>query len=125
MPWHEKVEGLSDKAFRLLVESWCWCSVNKTDGRIKAKSWVKRGPISARRELIAAELADDDLAGGVIMHDYDKHQKTSEEIAEYQEQRAEEGALGAHTRWHAKRGKYDPTCKWCLGNRIGEPMAFS
>jgi hypothetical protein len=123
MPWHPKVEGLSDKAFRLLVESWCWCSLQKTDGRIKATSWAKRGSAAARRELIAAGLAVDDGEGGVIMHDYDQHQKTSEEIAEYQEQRAEEGAFGGHQRWHVNRGKRDSDCKFCIASPMGHPMA--
>lgn len=114
MPWHPKIEGLSDKAFRLLIECWCWCSLNKTDGHIKAKSWVKRGPAPARRELAAAGLVDDDLAGGVIVHDYDKHQRTAEEILSHQGDRSEDGAMGSHIRWHVKRGIRDPDCKRCI-----------
>lgn len=122
MPWHPKIEGLSDKAFRLLIESWCWCSLNKTDGHIKSTSWAKRGTAATRRELMAAGLAEDDLTGGVIMHDYDLHQKTSDEIAEYQAERAEEGQLGAHQRWHVNRGKRDPDCKFCIAQAMGRPM---
>lgn len=116
MPSHPKVEGLSDKAFRLLVETWCWCSYHKTDGRVKAVSWSKRGTATARRELVDAGLAEDDGYGGVYMHDYDEHQRLAAEIALASEARSEDGKFGAHVKNHVKKKYSDPDCKWCVAN---------
>lgn len=113
MPEHPKVEPLSDKAFRLLVETWCWSSRTRTDGYLPAASWAKRGTPAARRELIAVGLAEVDDAGGVQMHDYDEHQRTSAEIAESAGQRAAEGRLGAHIRHHVNSGKRSHDCEHC------------
>lgn len=123
MPEHPKVEPLSDKAFRLLVETWCWSKRARTDGHVPAKVWVRRGTPKVRRELIEAGLLEDDLTGGVIVHDYDDWQMTSGEIREAQDRKREEGARGAHNRWHRDRGVRDPDCEHCramptaIGNR--------
>lgn len=93
MPDHPKVEGLSDSAFRLMVELWCWCSRNQTDGRIVATSWAKRGSRRAREELIAAGLIEP-VVDGVIVHDYTEHQRTSDEIAALREKRRQAGSKG-------------------------------
>lgn len=114
MPEHPKIEGLSDKAFRLLVEAWCWCGRNpQTNGRITAASWAKRGTPKARAELIAAGLYDDDLAGGVIAHDWDDWQRTWDEIQQFKDDKKDAGAFGAHKRWHVKRKILDPACEFC------------
>lgn len=116
MPWHPKVEGLSDKAFRLLVTTWCWSSLNKTDGHVMGSSWKQRGTPSARRELVDVGLAEHDDAGGVFMHDYGEHQRVSSEIAEASQTRAAEGRLGAHVRHHVQAGKTKPGCEHCFPN---------
>lgn len=113
MPEHPKVEPLSDKAFRLLVETWCWSKRAKTDGHVHAAVWKKRGTPKARAELLAAGLVDDDLTGGVIVHDYDDWQMTSDEIDEMQQQQSEHAALAAHERWHVKRGTTSDDCRYC------------
>lgn len=113
MPDHPKIEGLSDKAFRLLISTWCWCSRNRTDGHVVVASWTKRGTPAARRELIAAGLVEDDLAGGVIVHDWDDWQRTAEQIEEFKQRKRDAGAHGAHERWHVKRGLRDPSCEYC------------
>lgn len=33
-PEHEKTGALSDRAFRNLIELWCYCSRNLTDGKV-------------------------------------------------------------------------------------------
>lgn len=93
MPEHPKIEPLSDAAFRLLMETWCWCHRNKTDGRIPTASWTKRGTSRARAELLAAELAEH-VAGEVVMHDYLEHQESADEIAEKSERRRAAGRKG-------------------------------
>jgi hypothetical protein len=113
MPWHPKVEGLSDKAFRTLVQLWCWCSLNLTDGEVKAGSWAKRSTPGVRRELLESGLVEDDGCGGIRMHDYQQHQRTAEEVAAYKAERSTDGVRGAHQRWHVRRGVSDPDCKLC------------
>lgn len=115
MPDHPKVEALSDKAFRLLVATWCWCSRHLTDGRVPLAVWRKRGTPKARRELVDAglvELHDDH----VMMHDYLDHQRSAEEVAERKEAKRRAGALGNHNRWHVPRGVYDEQCPICVAN---------
>lgn len=114
MPEHPKIEGLSDKAFRLLVETWCWCGRNpKTNGHIAKPSWAKRGTPRARRELIDSGLFDDDLTGGAIAHDWDDWQRTWEEIQEAKAEKRDSGAFGAHTRWHVNKGIRESACEYC------------
>lgn len=106
MPEHPKVEGLSDAAFRLMVETWCWCSRNRTDGKIVATSWRKRGTARTRAELLAAglvEAADD----GVLVHDYTEHQRTAAEIDALSEKRREAGRKGGKAKANAKANASD------------------
>lgn len=106
MPDHPKIDGLSDKAFRLLVETWCWCSRHLTDGRVPAVTWRKRGTPRARRELEAAGLAIPAPDGAILMHDYLQHQRSADEVAELREKRREAGKQGgkasASARAHAQ-----------------------
>jgi len=94
MPEHPKIEGLSDRAFRVLVETWCWSRRNHTDGHVKAAVWAKRGTPAARRELVAAGLADP-TADGIVMHDWLDWQKSAEALAALSATRAAAGAKGA------------------------------
>lgn len=111
MPEHPKVEALSDKAFRLLMETWCWCSRHQTDGRIAAAVWAKRGTKKVRDELTTAGLVEIH-EGYVLMHDYLEHQRSAEQIAEAIEKKRVGGLLGTHRRWH-RNGVVDPTCEFC------------
>lgn len=124
MPDHPKIEALSDKAFRALVELWCWCSRNKTDGVIKAPVWQKRAPAKARaelfRELVHAPghtcpQCPDVPAGHVLMHDYLRHQSSAAEIDVKKEAKRNAGMLGNHNRWHVGK-KWDPDCDICVAN---------
>jgi hypothetical protein len=93
LPEHPKVEGLSDAAFRLLLTSWCYCSRNLTDGKIKADAWGRRGTARARSELVAAGLVEM-TDTGVLMHDYTEHQRTAGEVEELRSKRADAGRRG-------------------------------
>lgn len=110
MPEHPKVELLSDAAFRLLVESWAYCSRNRTDGRIDARVWARRGTAEARAEL-ETPLDDSTLplvevvAGGVQMHDYLDHQRSAAEIEAQRAVNAENGRKGGLAK--AKRSATD------------------
>lgn len=106
LPEHAKVEGLSDKAFRALIELWCYCGRNRNDGIVSEKRW-KAVPARVRSELVAAELADPmDIGGGCVMHDFtgpDGHQRSRQEIEEGAEARKEKARHAAETRWSKPR----------------------
>lgn len=87
---HPKIDGLSDRAFRLLVETWCWCSRHLTDGLVKEATWLKRGTPGTRQELIAAGLAEV-VPDGIRIHDYLEHQRSADEVAELREKRRASG----------------------------------
>lgn len=122
MDEHPKIEPLSDKAFRVLMSTWFWCSRNRTDGRVSAASWAKRGTPKVRREL-EAELVHRHghscptcqavPAGYVQVHDYLEHQRSAEEIAAAAEKKATGGRIGNHRRWHIDAGVIDPNCEFC------------
>lgn len=112
MPEHPKIEPLSDKAFRLLVETWCWSKRAKTDGHVAASVWKKRGNPKTRAELISAGLVDDDLTGGVIVHDYDDWQMTKDEI----DGQVAASTKAAHERWHVQRGQTSKDCEYCAAD---------
>ena len=115
LPDHPKVVGLSDRAFRVLIESWCWCSRHLTDGHIPAAYWRRTGTARARAELVSAGLVEQ-VADGVMMHDYLLHQRSAAQVDEYRAARQDRGSLGNHVRWHASKGITRPGCPHC---RIG------
>ena len=105
MPEHPKVEALSDAAFRVLVDLWCWCSRNRTDGRVPAAVWGKRAPKRIQRELLNAPsgyhpCVEPDEAG-VRMHDYLEHQRSAAQIDELKQKRAEAGKRGGKAKARA------------------------
>ena len=68
MPEHHKIEALSDKAFRTLIDLWCWCSRNTTDGDVPESVWLKRTTARVRGELLQRMV--EPRPDGVYMHDY-------------------------------------------------------
>ena len=92
MPEHHKVEALSDKAFRALVDLWCWCSRNTSDGDVPESVWLKRTTARVRDELL--EGLAEPRPSGVYMHDYLEHQRSKKEIEELRRKRAAAGSLG-------------------------------
>jgi hypothetical protein len=121
LPDHPKTDGMSDKAFRTLIELWCWCGLNRTDGFVRESKWKTFGTEKARAQLLRvpdgckhgwAEPVD----GGYMMHDFvgpDGHQRSLAEILELSAKRAEAGRKGG-----SKRGsKRLSTClSTCLAN---------
>lgn len=93
MPEHHKIEALSDKAFRALVDLWCWCSRTKSDGHVPESVWIKR----SRSAKVRAELLDslvERTDDGYVMHDYLEHQRSKAEIEALQAKRSRAGSLG-------------------------------
>lgn len=109
---HPKIEGLSDRAFRLLIETWCWCSRHLTDGSMPRHLWDRRGTKKTRHELITAGLIS--MANDrVVAHDYLEHQRSAVQVAEVRATKRRAGTLGNHNRWHKARGINDPACPYC------------
>lgn len=124
MPDHPKIDGLSDRGFRLLIETWCWCSRHLTDGRVPQTTWLKRGTAAARRELVAAGLVEEH-GDAVLMHDYLEHQRSASEVADIREKKRLASQKGNHKRWHVgPRGRPDPDCSLCE-DRLKKPHAES
>lgn len=107
-PWHRKVRGLSDAAFRMDVSAICWCAENLTDGVIEAEFLTLVSDVRSPRK-VAAELVragrwhDDDHdceacpplpTGAHIIHDYLIYNPTREKVEEDREKRRKAGALG-------------------------------
>jgi hypothetical protein len=92
MPEHHKIEALSDKAFRTLIDLWCWCSRNTTDGDVPESVWLKRTTARVRGELLQRMV--EPRPDGVYMHDYLEHQRSKAEIDELRNKRSRAGSLG-------------------------------
>lgn len=97
MPENAKVEALSDRAFRVLIDLWCWCSRTLSDGVIPEAVWVKRtGTAKVQRELLGGLVEKVD--GQFVMHDYLEHQRSRAEVEALRSKRAEAGRKGGKAR---------------------------
>lgn len=107
-PWHRKIRGLSDAAFRMDVSAVCWCAENLTDGVIEPAflSLVSdvRNPRKAAAELVKAgrwhgddhecEVCPPVEAGAHVIHDYLVYNPTREKVEKDREQRRKAGEKG-------------------------------
>ena len=91
---HPKIVGLSDAAFRLYIEALCYCSRHLTDGKILSRAMNKMSPAEeVTIELVEAGLLH--LQGSTFeIHDYLKHQRSADEVAQMRAKRAESGRMG-------------------------------
>lgn len=102
-PWHRKVRGLSDAAFRLHVSAVCWSCEHLTDGRIlRAElhlvSDVKR-PTFAAKELVSAGVWDENSERtGWEVHDFLLYNESRETILSRREADAERKRQGRASR---------------------------
>ena len=115
MPDHPKVVGLSDAAFRLYVESICWCGRHLTDGKVPAAAMRRMGGWSPEsiEELAVVGLLETSAGAAWLIHDYTEHQRTADEVAGYRKAKRLAGVTGNHERWHLARGLRDPDCELC------------
>lgn len=93
LPEHPKVEGLSDRAFRALIELWCYCGRQRSDGIVTERRW-KAVPPRARAELVDHGLIKPMELGGAVMHDYLKYQRSRAEVEALSLKRADAGRKG-------------------------------
>jgi hypothetical protein len=92
-PEHPKTIELSDKAFRQLIEAWCYCSRNLNDGFLTRSQFFKFFSPKSRGELIAVGFIREE-ENSYVMHDYLKHQQSAKEVADLRERRRLAGAKG-------------------------------
>lgn len=93
MPENKKIRPLTDKAFRTIIELWCWCSRERNDGKIDARALKTFGTPRARSELISLGLIEE-LDDGYLVHDYLEHQRSRAQIEELSRIRSEVGKRG-------------------------------
>jgi len=115
MPEHPKIEPLSDAAFRLLVETWCYCSRRHNDGIMDPVVWHRRGTPKLRRELEDAGMVEKLTDGRYEAHDYLDMQRSALEVAALKAKRSVAGKMGNHRRHHVAKGIKAPDCDYCLG----------
>lgn len=113
MPDHEKIEPLSDAAFRLIVTTWCYCNKRENDGVIPARLWKRRGNTRTRTEVETAGLVRDLGDGRYEVHDYLDMQRAAQEIAALKVKRSEAAKKGNHRRHHVLKGVVAPDCELC------------
>lgn len=100
---HEKVIGLSDRAFRLHMGALCFCARNLTDGRLNSASIrMVSGLVSATKKHVS-ELETAGLwlpnADGFEVKDYLEYNMDAETAKALKKRRSDAGKLGAAKRW--------------------------
>jgi hypothetical protein len=92
-PEHPKTIELSDKAFRQLIEAWCYCSRNLNDGYLTKAQFLKFFSPKSRGELMAVGFVREEEKA-YVMHDYLEHQQSAKQVADLREHRRLAGAKG-------------------------------
>jgi hypothetical protein len=92
-PEHPKTIELSDKAFRQLVEAWCYCSRNLNDGYLTKSQFLKFFSAKSRGELLAVGFVREE-ENQYVMHDYLEHQQSAKQVADLRERRRMAGSKG-------------------------------
>lgn len=115
-PRHRKIRGLSDAAFRLHVTLMTQANEDRTDGKVLPVDLESRG-VKVKKELIDANLVHDMGNDGFVLHDYLRHQNSSEEIDERINEKRKRASTGgkvsAHNRHHVDKGVVNPDCELC------------
>lgn len=95
LPEHPRTLDLSDAAFRALIELWCYCKRNNTDGRVPLPVWngyhyrVRKG---LSKHYVIEHVDHAEMTG------YLEHQISSAKRAELRKHRAEAGKRGGQAR---------------------------
>lgn len=92
-PEHPKAFELSDKAFRQLIEAWCYCSRNLNDGKLTKAQFSKLFSAKSRKELLTVGFVKA-TDFGYEMHDYLEHQQSAQDVEDRRNKRAAAGSLG-------------------------------
>jgi hypothetical protein len=137
MPWfpvddsfhsHPKQMAASLAAIGLWSVAGSWSSKHLTDGFVPDHmvSSLSRGQVELAKELVTAGLWTR-TRGGYRFHQWHadndgspRNQTRSEAIAK-RSKMSSGGTLGNHRRWHVDKGRTDPKCAFCLGERDRPP----
>lgn len=92
-PEHPKAFELSDRAFRQLIEAWCYCSRNLNDGQLTTAQFLKLFSAKSRKELTTVGFVKAS-SFGYEMHDYLEHQQSAEEVETRRNKRIMAGSKG-------------------------------
>lgn len=92
-PRSPKVMGLSDRAFRIDVESICYCAEQDTDGHLP-DAYTRGVPKRIRDELVAAHRWDM-TEDGLVVHDYLEYNPSANE----RDAKSEAASNAARMRW--------------------------
>lgn len=114
MPEKDSIIVLSDAAFRLMVESICYCGRAESDGLLPVPWIRKNGRPKAIGELVAnghLELVED--GAKYLLVDYLRWNRASGEIDSIRASKSESGQKGAHMRWHVPSRKLVDGCSFC------------
>lgn len=104
-PDNPKIAGLSDSAFRMLVELICWSKSQLTDGFIPdgvmRQRWKTQSLTDSDSESLTELLTNSRthpslaaVEGGYQLHDYSQHQETKEQVEAQREKNRENGKRG-------------------------------
>jgi hypothetical protein len=96
-PEHPKSIELSDKAFRQLIEAWCYCSRNLNDGKLTKAQFLKLFSAKSRKELLTVGFVGES-ENGYEMHDYLQHQQSAEQVENRRNTRAAAGSMGGRAK---------------------------
>lgn len=108
---HPKFRRMTTDARLAVLELWAHCNEFMTDGLVDSFTFSDYTK-AVQEEVITAGWVHVNDAG-FEMHDYLKHQKSKEEILALKAKKSVTGALGGHTRHHAKKGIKKAGCYWC------------
>jgi hypothetical protein len=144
-PFHRKVAGLSDAAFRLHTTAIFWCRDNGTDGLIPNDDVNLVVPRLRQAARYAAECARREVwhdarhncpsqdcpapvdADGWVVHDYFSLHPTKAEtataLANASAAKSDGGKLGNHRKWH-RDGRTSPSCPYCTSVSDRQPIGM-
>lgn len=92
-PEHPKAIELSDKAFRQLIEAWCYCSRQLNDGKLTKPLFSKLFSAKSRKEVLSIGFVVE-TENGYEMHDYLEHQQSAADVENRRIMRAAAGSKG-------------------------------
>jgi hypothetical protein len=101
-PDHPKTVELSDRAFRLLVEAWCFSARTGCDGALTEAQARRLFPAKILTELLEIRYVDR-TETGYQMHDYTDHQMTAAEAEERHAKRVAAGQRGGKAKAAASK----------------------
>lgn len=114
-PDHPGLVGLSDAAFACWVRGLCYASRHLTDGFLPRAALRTLGTAKAAADLVASGRWHETPEGWLI-HDYEEHQRTRDEVEERRAVKGNAGTKGNHQRWHVDRGIHEPECRYCIAS---------